>query len=394
MIKYAVSSNDYLVLDVSGIVQSSMSGIVRNPFYVSSPTPFLYLAAYLKDNGSGTGGGIVSISEITGTPLPSPGGTGSATISTLINFGSNYAAWTVVVDNSANLYVGINLSGGSGQIARLTPTGVVSNISRITLSSLGIGQPRGLLFDGSLNLYVTDVTNSRVIKSQPKTFVFGGPSIVSPLANQGASTTTYLYDISNNATITTFDLNIECFKKGTKILCENDVYIPIEDLKIGDLVKTYKRGYQKVMMSAHSRLCDYVKSVSNQLYTYSREKNPDLIEDLHLTGGHSLLMDTLTEDESTNMKQIQWPHDEFMVEDKYKLLAYFRSELCVAVEQHVDIYHFTLEPPENAKLSHVYGVYANGILAESCSQWAMEEALRKKKYYATKKRPRKNNSNS
>lgn len=374
VVKYNVVSGDYLVLDVSGIVFGSMSDLARNPFYLSSPTPFLYLAAALN---ASSGGGIVSISEITGTPLPSPGGTGSATISTLIDFGSSYSAWTVVVDNSANLYVGIQPITIGGEIARVTPTGVVSNISIITLDSSGIGIPRGLLFDGNFDLYVSDVTNNRVIKSQPKTFVFGGPSIVNSSVNQGISTTTYLYDTTNATSVTSFSLNIACFKKGTKILCENDMYIPIEELKTGDLVKTYKHGYQKVIMSAHSRLCDSVQSTYNKLYTYSCEKNPDLIEDLHLTGGHSLLLDTLTEEESTDMSKINWATEDFMVEDKYKLLACFSREFCVAAEQNVEIYHFALEPPENAKPTYVYGVYANGILVESCSKSAMEEVLGK-----------------
>jgi hypothetical protein len=174
-----------------------------------------------------------------------------------------------------------------------------------------------------------------------------------------------------------------CFKKGTKILCENDMYIPIEKLKIGDLVKTYKHGYQKIIMSAqimrvHNNSCDDIENRINQLYTYSCKKNPKLIEDLHLTGGHSLLLNKLTKDESNDMKQIPWTDDEFVVEDKYKLLACFSSKLCIATEQNVEIYHFTLEPPENAKPSYVYGIYANGILAESCSKGAMEEALGKK----------------
>jgi hypothetical protein len=151
------------------------------------------------------------------------------------------------------------------------------------------------------------------------------------------------------------------------------MYIPIEELKIGDIVKTYKHGYQKVIMSAHSSLCDYFQNKVHKLYTYSREKNPELIEDLHLTGGHSLLLDTLTEEESNDMNQINWVKEDFMVEDKYKLLACFSSQLCIATEQNVEIYHFTLEPPENAKPTYVYGVYANGILVESCSKSAMEQ---------------------
>jgi len=234
----------------------------------------------------------------------------------------------------------------------------------------------GLIFDGSLNLFVADFGNSRVIQTRPKTFVFGGPSATSNEANYGTPVTTYLYNTTDSVTTTTFGLNIVCFKKGTKILGENDVYIPIEELKIDDLVKTYKQGYQKIIKIAHSRSCDYIQSAYNQMYTYSRESNPDLTEDLHLTGGHSLLLDTLTDEESNDMKKIHWPTmEEYMVEDKYKLLACFSRKLRMSTEQNAEIYHLTLEPPENAKPSYVYGIYANGILVESCSESGMEQTL-------------------
>ena len=101
---------------------------------------------------------------------------------------------------------------------------------------------------------------------------------------------------------------------------------------------------------------------------------------MHLTGGHSLLFDTLTDDETDNMKQIRWPtKEEYFVEDKYKLLACFNRNLRIATEQDVDVYHFTLNPPERANSSHVYGIYANGILAESCSIASMEKSSAKRK---------------
>jgi hypothetical protein len=131
------------------------------------------------------------------------------------------------------------------------------------------------------------------------------------------------------------------------------------------------------IMSAHSNLCNDRENRLNKLYTYSREKNPVLIEDLHITGGHSLLFDSLTEDESNDMKQIGWHPEEFFVEEKYKLLACFSRQLCVAAEQNMEIYHFALEPPKNATPNHVYGIYANGILAETCSKRVMEKTLEK-----------------
>jgi hypothetical protein len=389
VIKYNVSNNKYVVLDLSTTSPDAITtggrpqALIYNSFYTGVSTPLLYIvtinSSFPPPTPSGTGNNkIIGISNITGTETLT-GGTGTATMSTFITFNDATRPAQLRLDNSGNFYVGVSVSGSSSsQLARITSTGILSNISYLALSSSGpnVNPSNGLIFDGSLNLFVADFVNSRVIQTRPKTFVFGGPSATSNEAFYGTPVTTYLYNTTANVTTTTFGLNIVCFKKGTKILCENDVYIPIEDLKIDDLVKTYKQGYQKIIKIAHSRSCDYVQSAYNQMYTYSRESNPDLTEDLHITGGHSLLLDELTDEEANDMKKIHWPtKGEYMVEDKYKLLACFSRKLRMSTEQNAEIYHLTLEPPENAKPSHVYGIHANGILVESCSQAGMEQIM-------------------
>ena len=382
VIKYNLSNNNYLLLDLSTTTPNAITlggqpgAITYNPFYTGISTPLLYITSsnFSPEPPAPTGNNqMFGISNITGTETLT-GGTGTATMTQITLFSDADNPTNVVLDNSGNFYLGV----AGNEIARLTSTGTLSNTSYLALSSSGPTALTnyGLVFDGSLNLFVSDNINNRVIKSRPKTFVFGGPSPTNSEADYGSPVTTYLYNITTNATTTTFGLNIVCFKKGTKILCENDIYIPIEELKISDLVKTYKHGYQKIIMCSHSRSCDYVQSAYNQMYTYYREKNPDLIEDLHLTGGHSLLLDTLTDDESVNMKKIHWPtKEEYIVDDKYKLLACFSRELRISTEQYAEIYHITLEPPENANSTHVYGIYANGILVESCSKWSMQKSM-------------------
>ena len=389
IVKYNLTTNAYVELDVGSVVTAGQPiAIVHNPFYVAGGNNFLYFTTIATANNS-----IYSVSEITGTETLT-GGTGSATITRVTTFVGGLL-WGITIDDTENLYVTTSFVF-SYYLARISLTDPDRhNLSYVALSPAGpsLSRSRGVIFDGSFNLYLTDEDNNRVLKTRPKGFEFGGPSsIVNGDAYYSLDKrTTYLHDISNNNLVTTFLLNpAECFKKGTKILCENDIYIPIEELKIGTLVKTYKHGYKKVTTILYDKLFNKlsndttsnnsIQNIRSQMYTYSRESNPKLIEDLHLTGGHSLLLDTLTDDETDNMKQIRWPtKEEYFVEDKYKLLACFNRNLRIATEQDVDVYHFTLDPPERANSSHVYGIYANGILAESCSIASMEKSSAKRK---------------
>jgi hypothetical protein len=381
VIKYNIVNNTYLQIPLTLAspalpLTSQPISIVYNSINTS---PTLYITTI-----GGSNNRIYSIANITGT-LTSTGGTGSATISSITTFSNNEYPYSITMDNSANLYVGldegriepVNVSS-IGKIARVTPAGTISNTSYLTYNGFGIGRPEGLLFEGSLNLYATDVLHNRVIKSRPKTFVFG-PAVLNadafyvkdPL--NPTQYKTYLYDITNSIIATTFNLTADCFQKGTKILCENDIYVPIENIKVGDLVKTYKHGYQKVIRCVNRRSCDYVSNSRNQIYTYTRKSNPELIEDLYLTGGHSLLVDALSETEANDMKQAEWLDADFMVEDKYKLMCCFNKKLEVSANQNVELYRIALEAPENARPTHVYGIWANGILSESSSNASMNK---------------------
>ena len=335
-----------------GLVTDAGSGIVA----ISLPITPTKLNTYVAN---GTWSDTTANANLTGTP-------------TSLTTGNPGATWTKIANNTTTPYV---LAAFNDQLYSPNSASSASNYT----TSAGLFTDTSYNYQIVYNNQVSNVATTRVFvaKGTPSPYYYSYNNNTFTFTNTGTATNIINATITPSNGTLNYALSPICFKKGTKILCENDMYIPIEELKIGDLVKTYKHGYQKVIMTAHISLCDYSQNKLNQLYTYSREKNPDLIEDLHLTGGHSLLLDTLTEEESNDMNQINWHADDFIVEDKYKLLAGFSCELYIAAEQNVEIYHFILEPPENAKPSHVYGIYANGILAESCSQGAMEEALGK-----------------
>jgi surface protein len=165
-----------------------------------------------------------------------------------------------------------------------------------------------------------------------------------------------------------------CFMEGTQILCfknNKEVYRPIQELRKGDLVKTISNGYLPIYMIGTSELKNpgHDKRVPNRLYKYTSEKYPELFEDLYITGCHSVLVPFLTDDEWDNTKAMLG--DIFVTDNHFRLMACLdeNSEpYCKAA--YINIYHIALE---NTNYYMNYGVYANGLLVESCSKRYLTE---------------------
>jgi len=165
-----------------------------------------------------------------------------------------------------------------------------------------------------------------------------------------------------------------CFMKGTQILCfrgEEEVYRPVQDLRKGDLVKTYRNGYLPIHMIGTSSLSNpgHEMRIPNRLYKCSKELYPDLFEDLYITGCHSILVPALTND--------QWENTKAMLGNVYITDNHFRLMACVDEKSQpykrdamIDIYHIALE---NDDYYMNYGVYANGLLVETCSKRYLTE---------------------
>jgi hypothetical protein len=192
-----------------------------------------------------------------------------------------------------------------------------------------------------------------------------------------------LYNTTTNTIVTTLTVFVDgspdpviCFKEGTKILCRingKDVYIPIEYIEEGTLVKTYKHGYKKCKFNMKEQIKNTKEHSINNLYRLSRTNNNELFEDLYITGSHAMLYDNISEREEEAMNNLLETYNSKFdiqisnkIDGKHKLIAYYDNTF-VEVKQDivVSIYHLVLEN-ENKYIN--YGIYANGVLTESIDE--------------------------
>lgn len=163
---------------------------------------------------------------------------------------------------------------------------------------------------------------------------------------------------------------IICFKEDTKILTDKG-YIPIQNLRNGDLVKTINHNYVPINMIGkreihHSALKERIK---DQLYKCSQVEYPEIFEDLIITGCHAILVDEFKAGERE--KTIEVLDRIFVTDRKYRLPACVDERASVyEVSGYYTIYHIALDN-DDSRMN--YGIYANGLLVESCSKRHMKE---------------------
>ena len=99
------------------------------------------------------------------------------------------------------------------------------------------------------------------------------------------------------------------------------------------------------------------------MYKMEKTETNGLIEDLIVTGGHSILVDDLGEQKELNEQMI----GEHKIEDKYLLLAAVSKDFVKINDTNTyTYYHFILENNGNDDMQ--FGVWANGILSETMSK--------------------------
>lgn len=163
-----------------------------------------------------------------------------------------------------------------------------------------------------------------------------------------------------------------CFKEGTKILTMKG-YKLVQDLRKGDMVKTLKNDYKAIEMIGKKEFIHRPTPedrVKEQLYVCSKPEFDQILEPLVITGCHSILVGEFVSEEQ-RQKTIDVNGDIYLTDNKYRLPACAHHGTTVYDHPGTyTIYHLALE---NEDYFMNYGIYANGLLVESCSRRYLKE---------------------
>ena len=241
-----------------------------------------------------------------------------------------------------------------------------------TSTTQGLNYPVGLAIYGNY-LYVSNENSNNVSKISlinPDTDFttswktgFDRPRGISVYDNN-----LYVFNFNNgNISQISFPTDpIICFKENSFILT-NKGYKPIQELRKGDLVKTLLHGFKPIDLIGKREIyhpANFKDRIKDQLYICTQSEFPELFEPLVITGCHSLLVDNFI-NEKQKIKAIEVNGDLFITDNKYRLPALTDPRVNVFPEPgKYNIYHLALE---NEDPLMNYGIYANGLLVETCS---------------------------
>ncbi len=258
---------------------------------------------------------------------------GTLISSNFISIPNNYF-YSLILDNYNNIYASYGSSNntyGGGTLNKYDSNGnFISTIYNDPTDSI-----IGLAFDTIGNLYFTD-NNLNIITK----YTMSTPPLV-------------------------------CFNENTKILTDKG-YKSIQYLRKGDLVKTLCHNYIPINMIGkkiihHPALKERIK---DQLYKCTSNEYPEIFEPLIITGCHSILVDDfISNEQKDNVMEIY--KDIYVTDDKYRLPVCVDNRATVyEISGNYTIYHLALD---NDNYYMNYGIYANGLLVETCSKRYLKE---------------------
>jgi hypothetical protein len=144
-----------------------------------------------------------------------------------------------------------------------------------------------------------------------------------------------------------------------------DEYIPIELLKVGDFVKTYKHGYRKISKIITGSFRNNPKKWNMCMYKMVKTESNGLLEDLIVTGGHAILVDSISEFEQAKYDAMGLTEfSKETIDNKRLLLSSVSTQFNAMQDNKVyTYYHLLLE--NNDDDEERFGIWANGILTET-----------------------------
>ena len=179
-----------------------------------------------------------------------------------------------------------------------------------------------------------------------------------------------------------------CFSEGTKILCLNNAqnelseqpivnclkeeYRLVQDLMIGDFVKSYLHGYRKISKIIKGEFVNnpHTNGCSNCMYRMLKTDDNGLIEDLTLTRNHGILVEKMSEDEEKKVDK----NNLQIIDNLLSIITADSDKFEKVLDTNVyKYYHFALET--DGDNDRRFGVWANGILVETPSNNMMDGAL-------------------
>jgi hypothetical protein len=335
----------------SGTIVDANSGIVAIGLLIPISKPNTYVAAGTWTDASANASGA-----LTGTP-------------TGVGLANKGVTWTSY-DSANTPYLLSSYWSLTGASQLYTPNSVSSSTNYTSSGGLYTSGTYSIASSSQVSNTIT-LNVIRIASTSPYYGYYGGTFA---FTNTGSNSGSITSSINASNGVLNFILPYPCFLEGSKILCfENnrEVYRPIESLRKGDLVKTIYNGYMPIHMIGTTALYnpgnDY--RFANRLYKCSREKYPALFEDLYITGCHSILVPSMTDDQWENTKAVNG--DIFVTDNHFRLIACADEKAePFNKEGFVNIYHVALE---NNDYYMNYGIYANGLLVESCSKRYLTE---------------------
>jgi len=353
----AVSTNG------NGILYSNDSGNTWNKSNQTTGS-FNTLFMYGKNAIVGSNDGILISSDSGATWFLSDKTTGK--IGSLHMVGSNAIAGSsddiglFFSRNSGKLWLPTNIKSGSFKVFMVGKNAIaVSTSSQLSSSNKATINNKATTSIGGI-LYSS---NSGVTWSS--TNITSG-SFDSVYINK------YLFSVVSGSSGAYYTPIALCFNHDTKILCLNknleEEYVAIQDLQKGDLVKSYLHGYRKIEHIGKNKLVNNPDFWKSCMYKMEKNEENGLTEDLILVGGHSLLVDELSDEVKEKYEELNiWEGKLEKIDEKYLLLAGLSEKFKKMEDKNTYTYYQLIldnEGDENRR----FGIYANGVLAETPSE--------------------------